>query len=741
LNGPALPGALYLDLLARLHSELPPRTYLEIGVGSGASLGFAGRSEVAIGIDPEPQIGHPLPPSVRLFQSTSDDFFARHDLKAELGGRELDLAFIDGMHLFEFALRDFINVERNSAPGTVVLVHDCYPIDAATSARERATRFWTGDVWKLIACLRKYRPDLDVRTLAAQPTGLAVVRGLDHGSRVLAERMDALLAEFIPMPYEAIHADKAAILNVVPGDWPTLEATLRASEAAVLNNRGVALADLGQWRQAERSYRRALALDPKHALAHNNLGNALRQLGQVEEAERCYRQALLLRPDLPQAHNHLANALRDLGRLEEAEASYRLALVLPHAYSNLLFLLNYIPSRSAAEVHAEHLEFARRFAAGLRRDPLRNASDPERKLRIGYVSGDLREHSVAFFIEPALANHDRRDVDVFCYYNYPLADATTARLKAHTAGWRDVAALSDEALAALVREDGIDVLVDLSGHTSHNRLLTFARKPAPVQATWLGYLNTTGLEAMDYRLTDPHASPEGRFDAFHSERLVRLPDSQWCYQPPAACPEVAPAPCERSGRITFAVFTTPPKISRTMLEAWSRLLERVPASRLLVVTGIVGSVPRQLAQRFTQAGIPADRLELHGSQAFDEYLLMHGAADVMLDTHPYSGGTTTCHALWMGVPVVTLAGDTPTSRGGASLLHAAGLGDLVAESADRYVEIAASLAGDAARIAALRAGMRERLRASALMDARRFTRNLEAAFRSMWKSWCECREP
>jgi predicted O-linked N-acetylglucosamine transferase (SPINDLY family) len=296
--------------------------------------------------------------------------------------------------------------------------------------------------------------------------------------------------------------------------------------------------------------------------------------------------------------------------------------------------------------------------------------------------------------------------------------------------------LDDAALAVQIRTDAIDILVDLSGHTGHSRLLVFGLKPAPVQVTWLGYLNTTGLDTMDYRIADAHAVPEGPLDALHSEKLVRLPDSQWCYRPPAGCPDVSPPPCIASGCTTFASFTNPAKIGQPTIELWARLLARVPDSRLLVVGATLTSIPDEYLERFTRHGIAPERLQVQGAKPFPEYLALHRSADIILDTFPYSGGTTTCHSLWMGVPVVTLAGETATSRGGASLLHAMGLDQLVAQTPEQYLEIAAALAADAQRLAALRAGMRKRMAASALMDEVQFTRNLEKAYGEMWRAWC-----
>jgi predicted O-linked N-acetylglucosamine transferase (SPINDLY family) len=507
------------------------------------------------------------------------------------------------------------------------------------------------------------------------------------------------------------------------------------------NNLGTALLDLGRLDEAEHCFRQALEGRPAYAEAHVNLGQALRSQGRLAEAEQNIRAALALNPELAVAHNYLANVLRSLGRLEEAEASYRRALALKpddaETHSNLVFLLNYIPGRRPAQIFHEHRKFAQRFCRFADPEPHANAARPARQLRIGYVSADLRDHAVAFFIEPVLANHDRKGFEVFCYYNLARADAVTERLRTLVDHWRDVAACDDETLARLIRSDAIDILVDLSGHTGHSRLTVFGRKPAPVQAAWLGYLNSTGLEAMDYRITDANATPRGPLDAFHSEKLVRLPGSQWCYRAPLNSPDVAPPPCLASGIVTFASFTNPAKIGEPNIKLWSRLLALVPKSRLLVVGATLTSIPEEFVKRFTRQGIAPERLQLMGAKPFPEYLALHREADVILDTNPYSGGTTTCHALWMGVPVVTLAGETATSRGGASLLNAVGLRELVAETPKQYVDFAAALAADPKRLARVRAGLRKRMAASPLMDEVRFTRNLEKAYRAMWRAWCD----
>jgi predicted O-linked N-acetylglucosamine transferase (SPINDLY family) len=516
---------------------------------------------------------------------------------------------------------------------------------------------------------------------------------------------------------------------------------LAPDDPLALSILGSVIFDLGRLADAERCAREALAIRPSSAAAHYLLGEVQRRRGDLEDAAESYRGALALNAQFAEAHINLGEALKNLGRLEEAERCYRAALdVDPDnavAHSGLLFALNYFPGRGPADIFAQYEAFGRRFAGLNNGETHPNAPDPERKLRVGYVSGDFRAHSVAFFIEPVLAMHDRERFEIFCYYAFAGADALTEHLKGHADHWRDVSTMSDDALADLVRADRIDILVDLSGHSAANRLLAFARKPAPVQATWFGNLNTTGLRAVDWRISDAHASPIGRSEAFHSERLMRLPASLYCYRPPDDCPEVAPTPLERSGAPTFGAFTNSIKIAAPVIELWGRLIERMPGSRLLVLCSNLARLPADGRERYVRLGIAGERLELMASVPFREYLARHAAVDVMLDTFPCAGATTTCHALWMGVPVVTLSGDTETSRLGASLLNAIGLDALVARTPEQYVDIAARLALDPKRLASLRAGMRERMRASPLMDAAGFTLDLESAYRSMWKDWCE----
>ena len=519
--------------------------------------------------------------------------------------------------------------------------------------------------------------------------------------------------------------------------------SLDPASPATLTNLGNALLDLSLRDEAVACFRDAVALAPDFADAHYNWGALCLRSGQFQLAAEKFRDALAIDPSLAEAERGLATALHDLGRIEDAIGAGRRALSLRpddrEAHSQLLFSLLHSAEVGARQVFEEHREWARRHASGVasRSTAYKNPREPERRLRIGYVSGDFRHHSVSQFFEPVLARHDRAAFEIFCYHNLSHADQTTDRLRRGADCWREIAALDDDAAAELVSKDGIDVLVDLSGHTRFNRLLVFARKPAPVQANWLGYLGTTGLDQIDYHVTDARASPTGLADPLYSEQLLRLPDSQWCYQPPQSCPAVVEPPVARAGGpVTLGAFSSLAKIGPRVIALWCDLLERCGDARLLIVGLGVDSVREEYLARFAAKGVALERIELRGFQSFDDYLALHGSVDLMLDTFPYTGGTTTCHALWMGVPVVSLVGDSTPSRGGASLLGAIGLDELVAGTPEEYLSKAHALASDRVRLSALRAGMRDRMSASPLMDVARFTRDLEEAYRTMWRNWC-----
>ncbi len=506
----------------------------------------------------------------------------------------------------------------------------------------------------------------------------------------------------------------------------------------------------GRIAEAEAGFARALALKPDYVEAHNNLGSLLQDESRLEEAVQSYGRAIALKPDHASAHSNLGSTLQEQGKRAEALASFDRALAAQPDFigggSARLMALHYGSEFSPADLRAEHMRWAGVHGAATvpagTTHP--NTRDPERPLRVGFVSGDLRTHSVAYFLEPLLRAHDPAVMETVCYSGVVNPDTTTLRLQGLSDGWRSSLGLSDEALAELVRTDRIDILIDLSGHTDRSRLSVFGRKPAPVQATWLGYPNTTGLGAMDYRLVDPISDPVGVAEGWASEALVRLDGGFLCYRPPELAPDVAAPPSVAGKAVTFGSFNNPAKLSAETILTWAKLLAAVPGSRLLLKgRAFADATARALLEgRFAELGIEAARLDLRPwVAATGSHLEAYGEIDVALDPFPYNGTTTTCEALWMGVPVVALEGDRHAGRVGASLLTHAGLFDLIAADAETYVKIAAALAADPARLADLRKGLRLRLQASPLMDAEGFARRFEAAMRLMWRRWCAGEAP
>jgi protein O-GlcNAc transferase len=474
---------------------------------------------------------------------------------------------------------------------------------------------------------------------------------------------------------------------------------------------------------------------------HRSLGDILYQVDRWAEAAGCYETSLKLQssraePNLAPALANLATIYRGQGRIEESLARFREALALAPGeadiFSSFLFTLNFSTALSPAEIFAEHRRYGRLFAAPARRA---GNADTARRLRIGYVSPDFNHHAIAYFVEPVLAHHDPSRFEVSCYYLQAHEDEVTARLKALSPRWIECAALPDEKLAARIEADQIDILVDLAGHTANNRLPVFARKPAPVQATWLGYLNTSGLDAMDYRLSDGYADPPGISERYHVETLVRLPDSQWCYRHPGATPPVSALPALATGAVCFGSFNKYQKLSGFLLDAWAEVLRQLAGAKLLIV-GVPRSERQRLSAFFADRGVGSRRLEMHDRMPLEQFRAMHRQVDIALDAHPYSGATTTCDSLWMGVPTLTLTGASSISRSTASLLQTLGLSEWIAGTRAEFVELAGRNAGDLQRLAALRAGLRPRMERSPLMDAARFTRNIEHAYRSMWQAHC-----
>jgi protein O-GlcNAc transferase len=520
------------------------------------------------------------------------------------------------------------------------------------------------------------------------------------------------------------------------------------------NNLGVALAGLSQLDEAIAAYHRALALRPGYPDPHHNLGNALRDQGRLDEAVAAYRRALDLQPGFQGARNNLANTLRDRGQLDEAIAEYRHALELqpdqPWTHSNLIHTLHYHPDHNSRTISDEHRRWVRQFS-----DPLKpfllphtNNPDPNRPLRIGYVSPDFRDHPVGRFLLPLFERHDREQFEILCYSGVARPDWMTERLRAlvqpnrgdPTAAWRNTLGVSDARLAEIIRDDAVDILVDVTMHTADNRLPLFARQPAPVQVTWLAYPGSTGLPAIGYRLTDSHMDPPNEAPSWSVEQPVRLPDSWCCYDPVGGSPEINALPALSTRSVTFGSLNNFAKVHDGVLALWSRVLSAVKESQLLMFCPEGQS--RQRVQAFFSArGIAPKRLELVSYLKHWEYLKLYHRIDLALDPFPCNGMTTTCDALWMGVPVLTFPGATPASRAGLSLLSSAGLPSLAASSEEDYVRIATDLTANLLRLADLRATLRPQMQASPLMDAPHFTRNIEAAYRAMWKRWLLSQNP
>jgi predicted O-linked N-acetylglucosamine transferase (SPINDLY family) len=538
--------------------------------------------------------------------------------------------------------------------------------------------------------------------------------------------------------------------------------------------RADALESAGKLSEAEAVYREALALDPGNAVGWNNLGWVLQGQERPEAALEAYHAALSLEPGLLIARNNAGTIHRLRGEFDAARAEYEtayraapgdaltrinlgtlllkqgeaesalahfrdavaLAPQMEEALRALLLALNFLPGVDPAEAFAYYRAWGERCTARVRRRQPQRDWLPERRLRVGYVSPDFRSHAMSNFIEPLLAHHDPAAVEVFCYDNSQAHDTVTARLQGYGANWRAIRGVDDDTVADLVERDRIDILVDLAGHTVGERLDMIARHPAPVQVSFLGYLNTAGLGALDYRVTDSWADPPGTADRYHVERLWRLPGSSLCFRPPDNAPEVAPLPALESGHVTFGSFNNFTKLNHSVTDAWIALLETCAGSRLLLTGAPEGEARAGFAARFAARGIDASRVEFTGRLPLQAFRELHGRVDIALDPFPYAGGATTCESMWMGVPVVTLAGAFGFARTGISLLQGIGLESLVAEDVDEYVEIAARLAADLPSLAQLRQSLRERVRQSQLCDGVRFCKKLEAAYRGMWRERC-----
>ncbi|MBL8522969.1 MAG: tetratricopeptide repeat protein [Betaproteobacteria bacterium] len=511
--------------------------------------------------------------------------------------------------------------------------------------------------------------------------------------------------------------------------------------AVTHNNLGLVLSAQNKFLEAEYSYLRALGLQADYAEAHNNIGLCFECQGRMVEAEASYRRAQTLKPDYAEAHYNIGNCLFGQSNFVEAEKHFREALRLkpdfPVAFSNLLFCLTHNEQVPPEALFAEHRRFAEQFEAPLTPNwPVHtNNRDPERRLRVGFVSGDLRSHPIASFIEPVLAHLAQSAELTMHAYVSQTDDDISERLKRYFAGWHPILNLSDAQAAEKMRADGMDILVDLSGHTSHNRLLALARKPSPIQVSWMGYPGTTGLTSIDYYISDRFLLPTIPFDTQFTEKIIRLPAGA-PFQPYEAAPPIGPLPARRNGYITFGSFNRASKIGPKAVEVWSRLLRALPESRM-----ILGAMPKAgeydfLVHGFADQGVTTDRLDFHERCDMPGYLSLHHQVDLCLDTFPYAGGTTTLHALWMGVPTLTVAGATPPGRPGASVLSHTGLEAFIAHDFDDLVAKGIHWSTQIAELEALRPKLRQKLSESALGHPEVVSTGIERAFRTMWRRWC-----
>jgi protein O-GlcNAc transferase len=510
---------------------------------------------------------------------------------------------------------------------------------------------------------------------------------------------------------------------------------------------GDLLREKGELNEAIASYQRALSLDPGFADAHNCLGVTFQRQENLSEAIASFRKAVSIKSDFAAAHSNLGMTLAQIGQHDKAVAALRQAVSISPdfavGHSNLLFCLSHDPHATPDEVFAEHRAFGDRFEAPFRGQWTRhhNRLDPGRALRVGFVSADLRAHAVANFIQPLWAALDPKQVQIWVYFNHFLEDEITLQFKRLAHQWRKVPGMSDEELAGQIREDEIDILIDLSGHTGDNRLLTFARKPAPIQVScWIGNPNTTGLQAMDYFLADRFSAPPGLMDALFTEKIVRLPSGA-LFQPVAQAPEVNDLPALQTGELTFGSFNRSDKVGQEVVALWSRVLNALPGSRMLL--GGLSDAYRKanLEEQFARNGVATGRVSFRPRVGMAEYLASHHQVDLILDTFPFGGGATSCHAAWMGVPALTLAGETMSSRVGAMINSNLGLPEFITETEDMFVAHAAGWSQRLPELATLRADLRAQMLASPLCQTQAAARWLEAALRTMWQRWCEGKRP
>jgi len=582
--------------------------------------------------------------------------------------------------------------------------------------------------------MRQYNPpQADVTALIALYDAQGFAEVESQANHLLRQFPDAALVwKLLGAALQMQHKDALSALQNA--------ARLLPNDAELHNSLGMALQERGQLEAALDCYRNARRMDPRFFEAHYNIGNVQSELGRLEAAVANYINALKLKPDSAMIYSNLGAVLQELGQIKEALTSCRRALKLDSSLtvvrSNLLGMLNSTSSDTAEQ----RLEEAMKYGSAVSRKvsaPFAawRCEESSQRLRVGLVSCDLRNHPVGYFLESLLANLDPARVELFAYPTDDHVDALTMRIRPYFAKWHLLSKLNDADAARTIHADGVHVLLDLSGHTEQNRLPIFAWKPAPVQASWLGYFATTGVAEMDYLLADEMGVPDEQRQYF-TEKIWYLPDTRLCFSAPEHDLPVGALPALNNGHITFGCFQRLTKVGGDVLAAWARILGALPNARLRWQCKQLGdpAVAAKFVTRLQQHGIDPARVTMLGEVSREAYLNAHAEVDVILDTFPFPGGTTTCEALWMGVPTLTLAGDTLLARQGASLLKAAGLAEWIATGTDDYIARAVALSGDLSKLAALRAGLREQVRLSPLFDAKRFARNFEDALWGMWEA-------
>ncbi|MCH8619626.1 tetratricopeptide repeat protein [Undibacterium sp. TS12] len=531
------------------------------------------------------------------------------------------------------------------------------------------------------------------------------------------------------------------------GHFPAAENSLRQvlrirpDDAIAYDNLGLISYLQGRFKDAIVSLKRAVEIAPDLLNAHNNLASSYKRDGQLQEAENSYRHALRLDSNNPMPHNNLALVFSDQGRIADAVNAYQKALELnpdfAEAHSNLLFALNYHPDLSSKEIYAAYQAYDQRFAVALKSTwrSFENERSPGSKLRIGYVSPDFSNHSVKYFLEPLMARHDKSQFEVYAYAQLNWEDEVTARYRKYADHWIPTILMSDHELAERIRADRIDILIDVAGHTGHNRLQVFARKPAPVSMSWLGFGYTTGISAIDYLLMDDISVPTGSEDLF-TEQPWRLAGPLYVYRPPEDTGPVSDLPALQNGYVTFATFSRAIRLNDQLIKVWANILKQMDGAKLVINSGNFREpfMQERYLEKFAAHGIDGSRLEIAcHSPPWDSLRKV----DIVLDCFPHNSGTTLFESLYMGIPYITLAGRPSMGLLGSSILSGLGHSEWIAKTEEEYIEKTLAMARDLPQLSKLRMNLRQEMQASPLMDEAGFARKMETAYRSMWQDWCE----